>query len=63
MSRKSRDLRKTLKRARPTSDEEELLFRLAIREQAFEETERAVKGAKAQEGRKLGAPRSRVKSK
>jgi hypothetical protein len=63
MSRKYRDVRKTLKRARPMSDDEELVFRLAIREQAFKETERAVKGPTGQERRKLGAPRSRVKSK
>jgi hypothetical protein len=63
MKRKYRGLSKTVKGADRMNNDEELSFRLALREQAFGDIEQAIKEATAREGRKVRAPRSRGKSK
>ena len=63
MKRKYRDLYKTRKGPDRMNSDEELSFRLAIREQAFGHIEQAVNEATTLEGRKGRAPRSRGRSK
>jgi hypothetical protein len=55
MKRKYRDLYKTVKSPDRMTNDEELSFRLAIREQAFGHIEQAVKEATAKEGRTVRA--------